>query len=381
MNTEELERRFTMFRDYKFMKYDVFLIVLISILTVIGIFAIKSATINDTDLYYKKQIIGFIVGIVLMIIVSLIDYHFIAKFYWVIYGVNIALLLAVMFMGKTTNDATRWLSIGGIGVQPSEFSKVFIIIFLAMLLNKNKDKINKVWFLLATMILVLFPVVLIAKQPSLSAAIVVLVIIGVILFAAGLNYRFFLIVLIIAIPCVMIGSWYIQQPNQKLLEDYQVTRIMTFIDPESATSAEKFQTSNSIQAIGSGKLYGKGLYQGKLNQYNYLPESHTDFIYAVIGEEYGFLGCSIILILQLMIIIKCLLIAKDAKDLLGTLIIVGFATIIGFQTFCNVGVTTGLLPNTGMPLPFVSAGLSSLWGNMIAVGLILNISMQQKNKY
>jgi len=180
---------------------------------------------------------------------------------------------------------------------------------------------------------------------------------------------------------MLIGFWYIQQPNQVLLKDYQVKRIMTAVYPEKATTSERLQTNNSMQAIGSGKLFGKGLYQGKLNQYNYLPEPQTDFIFSIIGEEAGFLGCSAIITLIFSFIMRCIWIAKDSKDLIGKIIITGFATIIAFQTFVNIGVVTGLLPNTGLPLPFISYGLSSLWANLIGVGLVLNIGIQRKSIY
>lgn len=373
-----------MFREYDFKRYDVFLIILVIALVSIGVVAIKSATssaIYETDVFYKKQIIGFIAGFFIMIIISLFDYKFIAKFYWLIYFLNIALLLAVLFFGKTVNGATRWINIGGIGVQASEFCKVFLIIFLAKLIDKNKDKINKLWFLLLIIVLVFIPVYLILKEPNLSTSLVIFAIMGIIIFVSGLNFKYILASILIFVPLFIIGFWYIQQPNQVLLQEYQVTRVLTLINREEATTSEHFQTKNSKQAIGSGQLYGKGLYQGKLNQYNYLPEPQTDFIFSIIGEEFGFVGCSTILLLLLALVLRCLWIAKDAKDLMATIIVVGFVSIIGLQTFVNVGVTTDIVPNTGIPLPFISYGLSSLWSNMIALGLILNISMQRKSLY
>lgn len=371
-----------MFREYDFKRYDVFVILLMIALVSIGVIAIKSATtsaIDETDIFYKKQIAGFIAGFILMIIISLIDYKFIAKFYWPIYFLNIALLLAVLLFGKTVNGATRWINIGGIGLQASEFCKVFLIIFLAKFIDRNKERINKLWFLLLTVVLVFIPVVLIYKEPNLSTCLVIFAIMGVIIFVSGLNYKYLIAAIIIFVPLFILGFWYVQQPNQKLLEEYQVTRILTLINREEATTSEQFQTENSKQAIGSGQLYGKGLYKGKLNQYNYLPEPQTDFIFSIIGEEFGFVGCSVVLVLQLFLVLRCLWIAKDVKDLMATIIVVGFVSIIAFQTFVNVGVTTDILPNTGIPLPFISYGVSSLWTNMIAVGLILNISMQRKS--
>lgn len=374
-----------MFREYDFRRYDIFFIALIITLSIIGIFAIKSATManihESTDVFVKKQIIGLISGCVIMIIVSLIDYRFIAKFYWPIYVLNILLLLAVFVLGKEVNGATRWINLGGFTLQPSEFCKIFLTIFLAKWIDKNKEKVNKPIFLLTTIGLSFIPIFLILKQPNLSTSLVIMAILGVILFISGLNYKYILGTLAILVPILLVGFWYIQQPNQILLQDYQVKRIMTAVYPEKATTSEKFQTNNSIQAIGSGKLFGKGMYQGKLNQYNYLPEPQTDFIYSIIGEEFGFVGCCTILVLMLTLILRCLWIAKDTKDLTATIMIIGFTTIMSFQTFINVGVVTGLLPNTGIPLPYISYGLSSLWSNMISAGLVLNISMQRKALY
>nr|MDA3845462.1 FtsW/RodA/SpoVE family cell cycle protein [Vallitaleaceae bacterium] len=153
----------------------------------------------------------------------------------------------------------------------------------------------------------------------------------------------------------------------------------TLISPDNADPADKLQTENSIQAIGSGQLNGKGLYNGKLNQYNYLPEPQTDFIFSIIGEEFGFVGCSVIIGLILLLLLQCLWIARTAKDHLAKVIIGGIVGMIGIQTYVNIGVVTGVLPNTGLPLPFISAGISSLLTNMIAIGFVLNISMQRKS--
>lgn len=374
-----------MFREYDFRRYDVFLILLIIALTTIGVIAIKSATMSNihdsTDVFVKKQILGLVSGFIIMVIVSLVDYKFITKFYWPIYILNIVLLVAVLLFGKNVNGATRWINIGGITFQASEFCKIFLVIFYAKFIDKYHEKLNTPSFIITCIALVCVPVFLILKQPNLSTSLVIFAVLGGILFIAGLDYRYIYGTAIIVLPLMLIAFWYIQQPNQVLLKDYQVKRIMTAVYPEKATTSERLQTNNSMQAIGSGKLFGKGLYQGKLNQYNYLPEPQTDFIFSIIGEEAGFLGCSSIIILIFTFIMRCMWIAKDSKDLIGKIIITGFSTIIAFQTFVNIGVVTGLLPNTGLPLPFISYGLSSLWANLIGVGLVLNIGIQRKSIY
>ncbi|MCT4598209.1 MAG: rod shape-determining protein RodA [Vallitalea sp.] len=371
-----------MFRNYNFRKYDFFLIIIVIALISIGIVAISSATqINSGGSKYitYKQFFGAIVTLIIMLILSLIDYHFIGKFYWLIYLFNIILLLAVKFFGVNHKGAVRWINIGGIQLQPSELSKIMMVIFLAMYISKNIDKINNILFLLKLIILVIIPTFLIYKQPDLSTSLVLLAILAILLFVAGINYKYIVGALVIAIPIFIGATWYIQQPTQTIFSDHQVDRVMSFLYPERSDT-DTWQTDNSIQALGSGQLFGKGLYKGTINKYNYLPEPQTDFIYSIIGEEAGFIGCSIVLLLLLILIIKCLWIAKDS-DTLGKLIISGFVAIIVFQTFVNVGVATGLIPNTGIPLPFISYGLSSLLANMIGIGVILNISLHRKTTY
>lgn len=374
-----------MFRNYDFKKYDIFLILIIIALVTIGIFAIGSAThVNHkdgTDYFRNKQLIGFIVGIFIMIIVSLVDYHFIGKFYWLIYLFTLILLVAVLFLGTTTKGATRWINLGPFSLQPSEFAKIFMTIFIAKFLDKRKDKINNPLIILQLIILVAIPMVLITQQPDLSTSLVLIFLLIIELFVAGISFKYIFSIAAISIPSLMVLFWYIQQPTQKLLKGYQVDRILALLYPERYALSEALQTNNSIQAIGSGQLFGKGLYNGTLNKYNYLPEPQTDFIFSIIGEEAGFIGCSIVLLFILLLIIKCIWIAKDSYDLYGMLIITGFVAIIVFQSFVNIGVTTGIVPNTGIPLPFISYGLSSLISNMIGIGLILNIGMQRKTTY
>lgn len=372
-----------MFRDYEFRRYHWPLIINVIILVVFGIIAIGSATqINSdlgTDAYVKRQIFGLIVGLIFMLIVSMINYKFIAKFYPAIYGAVIALLFAVRFFGDTTNNARRWIEIAGIRMQPSEFAKLMLVIVIAKLIDQYTEQFNKPWFLMLLSVIAGLPILLVNIQPDLSTSLMLLGIFLVVLFVGGLDFRYILAAFIIGIPVFLIGYNYIQSDDQQLLEDYQVDRIMALVDPESAPPEDKLQTDNSIQAIGSGQLNGKGLYQGKLNQYNYLPEPQTDFIFSIIGEEFGFIGSTIVIALILVLLIQCLWIAKSARDLLGKTIIGGITGMIGIQTFVNIGVVTGMLPNTGLPLPFISAGLSSLLTNMIAIGIILNISMQRKS--
>lgn len=365
--------------------FDVIIVLLVTTLVGIGIIAISSAQhVNSgaDPIYVRRQILFFIIGLVLMLISALIDYHVLGELYILAYIAGLALLFAVLFLGDDAKGAVRWLEIGPIRIQPSEFAKIIIILFMAKLIDSKKDRINKLSTLFLLVVLLIIPVAMILKQPDLSTSLVFVAIFLVLLYIGGISYRHITITFLIAVPLFVISLLYIQNPNQKLLKDYQRDRIMAMIHRDKEEySDDYFQTKQSIHAIGSGQLYGKGLYKGTLNQLSYLPEPHTDFIFSVIGEEFGFVGCMSVVGLILMIILRGIWIAKDAKDLLGKLLIVGVVTMIGFQAFVNIGVVTGLLPNTGIPLPFVSAGGSSLWSNMIGIGLILNVGMRRKKSF
>ncbi|HIT88591.1 MAG TPA: rod shape-determining protein RodA [Candidatus Coprocola pullicola] len=361
---------------------DFWLIGAICILCIFGIICIGSAThinLGEDPSNFYKQMVWFAIGIILMLVASVIDYTFFSQFYIFIYIINILMLLAVLLLGENINGATRWISIGPVSLQPSEFAKLIMIFFLAKFLSIKQEKINHMPTLLLVCITVLIPVILIQKQPSLSASLVLLAILCIELFIAGLSFKIIQAVLAVVIPFIAFILWDVARETpllmDKILKPHQFTRILAFVDP-SRDMDSYYQTEKAINAIGSGQLNGKGLYQGTLNQLSYLPEPHNDFIFSVIGEEFGFIGCSIVLLLLIFIIFRCILIAVSTRDLFSQLIVTGVAGMIAFQTFVNVGVATGIMPNTGMSLPFVSYGGSSMWTNMTAIGLVLNIGMK-----
>jgi rod shape determining protein RodA len=360
--------------------FDYLLVLLVSALVVFGIIIIGSATrinIYGPQGEFQSQMIWFGTGFVLMLCAAFIDYHFIAKFYWIIYGVNIFLLILVLLIGRDDGSGVkRWL----FGIQPSEFSKVFMIIYLSKFIDKNREKINNISTLFLVFLTTMIPFVLIKSQPSLSASLVTLAIMVTILFTGRISYKYIFIVLAIAVPVIAVVVYDLHTEDHKILgmflEPYHIRRLTTAINPD-LSSPDYYQTKNSIWAIGSGQLHGKGLYQGTINQLSYLPESHNDFIFSVIGEEFGFTGCLAVLGLMLLIIARCLFVSAKAMDNLGKLIASGVAGMLAFQTFVNVGVATGLLPNTGMPFPFLSYGGSSMWINMISIGLVINVGMRK----
>lgn len=366
-----------------FSSLDFWLIGAVCILCVFGIVCIGSAThinLGESASTYYSQIIWFAIGIVIMFAAVLVNYQFISQFYLGIYAANILLLILVLIAGRNVNGATRWLYIGGVGIQPSEFAKIIIVICLAKLIDKNRQEINNISVLAFIAAFVLIPILLIQKQPSLSASLVLLAILVVELFVAGIDYKYILIALLIVIPIVTFVCWDVQNEPpfivDKVLASHQITRIKTFLNPVEGSN-EYYQTIKSINAIGSGQMTGKGLYQGTLNQLSYLPEPHNDFIFSVIGEEFGFIGCVGVLIVEFFVVFRCVLIAVNCRDSFSQLVVAGIAGMIAFQVFVNAGVATSILPNTGMSLPFVSYGGSSMWTNMASIGLVLNIGSKR----
>ena len=366
-----------MLKQYKIRNYHFELIVSIIILNVIGILLIGSAKHS----VQKTQIMGMAMGLVAMLVISLMDYSFLLRFTWIYYVGIIGLLIAVKIFGDDAKGATRWIEIAGIRFQPSELAKIVIILFFAYFFMKYQEKINTVPVLLSSFVLLGIPFLLILKQPDMSTSIAVALIFVSLLFIAGLSYKIILTVLGISVPIGIVGFTYVIRIAETAT-DFHFGRIMAWLyptDPKWAQTAA--QQQNSIMAIGSGQLWGKGLNNSvatSMKNSNYIIEPQTDFIFSVAGEELGFVGTITIIVLLLFIVIDCILIARKAKDLSGKLICCGMAALIGFQSIFNIFVATGLMPNTGIPLPFVSYGLTSLLTLYMGIGFVLNVGLQPK---
>ena len=366
-----------MIKQYKLRFYNFKLVVLLLAISTIGILLVGSAM----ESLKSKQLFGVIFGMIILLVVSLMDFSWILNFYWFIYGFNIIMLLGIRIFGSTAGGATRWIDLGFIRFQPTELSKILLILFFAkyfMLHEKNLSELKTVG---KSVGLLLVPLALIYNQPDLKNTITVVILFCVMIYVAGLGYRVIGGVLLIAIPLIVIFLSIVVQPDQKLIKDYQRQRIMSFLYPENEEYSDDIQQQqNSITAIGSGQLTGKGLNNNEglsANNGNFVSEIQTDFIFAVAGEELGFIGCLTIVILLLLISIECMRNGLKSKDLSGKIICTGVATIVAFQSFINICVATGLMPNTGTPLPFVSYGLTSLWSLFIGMGLVINVGLQQ----
>ena len=363
-----------MFKKYKLKDYRFRLIAYAVLLSILGIFVIGSAKASVQD----KQIMGLILGIIVMIIVSLIDYGTLLKFCRPLYLLSIILLLAVLVKGVERGGAKRWIWIG-FQFQPSELCKILLIIVFASFFMKYQEKLNTWKTLLISIILIGIPLVLIEQEPDLSTTIITALIFITLLFIAGLSYKIVMGVLAVGIPTGIVGIILIFK-HALPLNEYQYKRIFSWLDPTHYADDAR-QQQNSIMAIGSGQLWGKGLNNNSvasMKNGDYIPEPQTDFIFTIVGEELGFVGCLIVIVLLLLIVFECILVAKNAKDLGGRLICSGVAALIGFQSFVNICVTTGLMPNTGLPLPFVSYGLTSLVSLYIGLGMVLNVGLQAK---
>ncbi len=363
--------------------FDMPLLVAIAILTFFGLIAISSAThvnLGESTTFVVKQAAFFIIGIILMLIAANIDYEYFAQFHIPIYCFNLLLLLAVLLLGTGAKGAVRWIAIGPLTIQPSEFAKIMMIICMAQMIKLNYNKIDSLPFLGFLFAYIMIPIILIQKQPALSASMVLIAIFCIQLFVAGLSYTFIRNVAIITVPIIVFILWDVAREHplimDKIFEPHQFNRVLSFVDPKRDASLY-YQTEKSISAIGSGQFTGQGLFNGTLNQLSYLPEPHNDFIFSVIGEEFGFIGCIFVLGVLLFIVFRCIVIAISSRNLFSQLVVAGIAGMFAFQTFVNAGVALGILPNTGMSLPFVSYGGSSMWTNMIAVGLVLNIRKKE----
>ncbi|MBE5927348.1 MAG: rod shape-determining protein RodA [Lachnospiraceae bacterium] len=366
-------------KNYKYRHLDIRLIILVFGLTILGIQVISSATAGELQ---GKQTLGMILGCIAMAIATFIDYHFILKFSWIIYLLNLVFLLAVKYAGDVHMGAQRWIDIGPIQLQPSELTKIFLIIFFANYIEKRKEKLNTILVLGGAVVLFLIPAYLVLKQPDLSTTIILGTIFCSIAYVGGVSYKIIGAVFGAGVTVAIVLVYLILQPNQQILQPYQYNRIVGFYDEDNEVAARiNYQQENAVMAIGSGGLWGKGLNNNTLTSVkngNYISEPQTDFIFCIVGEELGFVGAAGVIIALALIVFECFYIGIHAPDLSGRIICVGFGSWIAFQSFVNIAVVTHMIPNTGLTLPFVSYGLSSLISLFGGAGVILNISLQHK---
>ena len=368
--------------NYSLKNYNFRIVIYMVFLSVAGILVLRSASGGEPAIV-GKQILGAAVSFICCVLLSMIDYHRIFRLNTLIYiGCNV-LLAAVLITGHSSGGATRWLKIFGFTIQPSEFLKVGLIIVLSWYLAKNHERINKVSVLGTIALMIALPVGLVLAQPNLSTSIVITIPLIVIIYAAGLSYKWIGGVLAVGIPAGGLFLYLAQFGIVPFLRKYQARRILAKIFHGSVQYADaNNQQDKSIMAIGSGQLWGKGLNNagvGSVKSGNFVAEDQTDFIFPVIGEELGFVGSMVIISVLALLVFECLLTASRAKDMGGRLVCIGMAVLIGFQGFANIAVATGIFPNTGLPLPFISSGISSVLSIYAGMGIVLNIGLQRKS--
>jgi len=349
-------------------------------LSLIGVVMIYSATRArldlqgaDTRLFATKQLVNLAVGSIAMVVAAAFDYRYWRAYAVLVYAAACVLLVAVLSpLGVVVNGARRWLEVGGFQLQPSELAKVAVIVLIAAILHERKGQPGVKGMVLSLGAVVL-PMGLIYLQPDLGTLIVFVWLVFILMLVGGVKGRYMFLLFVAGLVAIVLAFRF------GLLHDYQIARLTAFLDPGNTELARttQYNHNQSIIAIGSGQIAGKGLFQGTQTNLSYVPENHTDFIFTVVGEEFGFLGSAVVLALFGVLLWRALRIAALAKDLFGTLIASGAVALIALQVFVNVGMTIGIMPVTGIPLPFVSYGGTSLLTGFILIGLLQNVHMRR----
>lgn len=358
-------------KAYKKFDYTLFLTTIL--LCIYGLVMLYSATLSfETLSYMKSQSIATALGIVAIIILVLLDYQFLGKIYIPIYVACNLILLAVLIFGFGEKQwgARSWLQIGPVVFQPSEFVKVGLIISLAKFIDNNKAELNKPFTLLKILAFALLPVFLILRQPDAGTAMVFVFFIAAMLFIAGVKWKYIgyaLLVGVLSLPIL----WF-------RLDPYQKDRFFNFLDPERDAPNTGYQALQGKIAIGSGKVFGRGLFQGVQTQFQFIPIKESDFIFAVIAEELGFMGGLGLIFLYFIFLNRFIKIARNSTDLFGSLMVVGMTAVFVFHIFENIAMNIGLMPITGIPLPFISHGGTFQLINLICVGIALSIGIHRE---
>lgn len=362
-------------------QFDFILCITVLLLLSLGIIMVLSAsapsalsTTGNSYTYVKKQLLFAIAGLFVMFFLSKVDYRFYKKYYWYIYFVSwmVLLLVVVPGLGYSVKGATRWIKIGGFQFQPSELTKIGMIIFFAGYLSDHKSELQefKRGFLKPLAFLIPPIGILYVVQNHFSVSLVIAVIVLVMMFMAGSRLKYFLVVGIVVVSAIL-GLLGIMQ--MKGSESFRLDRISTYFDPWADAQGTGYQTVQSLYAIGSGGMFGLGLGNSK-QKYLYIPEPHNDFIFSILAEELGFIGCILVIALFAIFIWRGILVSMKAKDMFGSLVAIGITTLIAIQAVINIAVVTGTVPTTGMSLPFFSYGGTALLLLLANVGILLNIS-------
>lgn len=359
-----------------FKQFDYLFFGSVLILSLVGMMVLSSAVKNEqNNSVLFTQGASIAIGIVLALLISVIDYKDFKTIGIVLYAVSLLLLVVVLFKGVGLEEwgAKSWLQIPIIKqtIQPSEIAKITFVVITAVFFERIKEKQSSFKDVIKLVIYAAVPIALILRQPDIGTSLVFMFMFAVMIFICGIPYRYIFIT---------VGTFLASAPLLWffVLAEYQKNRIRVFLNPESDPLNNGFQVIRAKLAIGSGQLFGKGLYQGIQTQSNGVPINDSDFIFTVIGEEFGFIGAIVVIVLILVILLRGLMIARISRDSYGSFLVVGLISMMGFHFIENIGMCIGVLPVTGIPLPFVSKGGSAMITNFIAVGIILSVSMRRK---
>ncbi len=353
--------------------FDIALFGIVFLIFAVGLISIHSATqakhLPFSESYVLRQMNWFAAGLVLLFIAARFSYQKFVDFSYFLYAINVTLLVLVLVLGHARLGAQRWFTIGSFAFQPSEFMKLSFILALANYVGQHKDAMDDLKSLVVPCLLLGVPFILVLLQPDLGTALLLLPIFFAILLVGGARVKYMV---------WMIGIGFAGLPVfWHFLRDYQKQRLLVFLNPNIDPLGAGYTIIQSKIAVGSGGLFGKGWLAGTQNQLNFLPERHTDFIFSVMGEEWGFHGAVVVVFLYFVIVQKAFTIANLTSDRFGKLIATGIGVLLAFQVVINIGMTIGLMPVVGIPLPLVSYGGSSLLSTLVAIGLLLNVFMRR----
>ncbi|MGQ9489186.1 MAG: rod shape-determining protein RodA [Anaerolineae bacterium] len=354
-------------------RFDWALLALVMLLCAFGVLMIASALAGN-EMYanwYLRQIGFLAVGLILLVLAAVVDYRLLASLAYPIYLIFLAMLVVIVVAGTVAGGARRWLEVGQFFLQPSELSKIALILALAHYLSGREEKMESILTPLGAIVIMLPAVILIYLQPNLGTALSVLAIGGMMLLVSGLRWRHMIVIGGLAVG-VAIPVW------RFVLQDYMKQRILVFLNPSQVSVAERYNVEQAIIGIGSGGWLGRGLFRGAQSQLHFLRVRHSDFIFSVVAEELGFIGAALLIVLFVLLLLRLVYIAARARDTFGMLIVTGVTTMILFQVVVNIGMNLNIMPVTGIPLPFISYGGSSLWAMLIGIGLVESVQLRHK---
>jgi len=355
-------------------RYDVILLGATSLLIALGLLVLYSSGIRSaqsaSQLDTSRQVIYVLVGAVLFWLVTRLDYDVLRGYSKAIYIIMVALLIIVEVFGATRLGATRWISLGFFQFQPSEFAKLALIIFLSRFFADSYDHSDKIKYLVISILYLLPPLLLVLAQPDLGTALVLLAIWLAMALTSRIKKRYF-----VALLAILVISTPLLYPR---LAPYQQQRVATFVSPTANPSTTGYNVNQAIIAVGSGGIFGQGLSSGSQSQGNFLPSQQTDFIFAVLSEKLGFFGGVVCIFLYSVLVVRAIWIAQNSSDRFGTFLAIGIATMFGFHVVVNISMNIGLLPVTGIPLPFISAGGTSMIISLLSVAILESIYAKRR---